>query len=353
MKMIEMTLHEDRHVTLTGYLQKVGGEFRNIEKRPAVLVLPGGAYEFCSERESDPVALAYLNAGYQAFILNYSVKPYAVWPNPLNDYDDAMAMIRGHADEWGVYADKIAAVGFSAGGHLAACAATMAKNRPDAAIIGYGVMLGRDMCGNVGAAKKDVDAVSAVDEKTPACFVFTVRTDTVVPIDNQFRFLEALAAKDISFETHIYSYGPHGFSVGTSAAVDPGTKMTPRAGNWVAESIGWLRELFGDFGENGMTDPVIGSHINADSDGWMSVDCSLTHLLGNPLSEKVVIPALTRIVRKMYGSQLDEAGVEEKIDGIRRGGAGKLTMRGAMAYAKASEDDVREMDDRLHQVINL
>ena len=71
MKTVEVTLCPERNVTLTGYLQQVGGEFRHIVRRPAVLVLPGGAYQMCSDREADPVAIAYLNAGYQAFILRY------------------------------------------------------------------------------------------------------------------------------------------------------------------------------------------------------------------------------------------------------------------------------------------
>ena len=50
-----------------------------------------------------------------------------------------MEYIIAKEDEWGVYKDKIAIIGFSAGGHLAAAAATMAKNRPAAAILGYAV----------------------------------------------------------------------------------------------------------------------------------------------------------------------------------------------------------------------
>lgn len=98
--MIEgIMLNAQRNVTLTAFLQDTGGEFRNIAKRPAILVLPGGGYSMCSEREADPVALAYLQAGYQAFVLRYSVGEHAVWPNPLNDYEQAMELIRGKAEE--------------------------------------------------------------------------------------------------------------------------------------------------------------------------------------------------------------------------------------------------------------
>ena len=131
-----ITLHEDRNVTLTAYVQAVGGEFGGIPKRPAVLILPGGGYQMCSDREADPIAFPYLKAGYQAFILRYSVGKDSVWPNPMNDYEEAMELIREKSEEWHVLTDKIAVIGFSAGGHLAGCAATMSKNRPNAAILG-------------------------------------------------------------------------------------------------------------------------------------------------------------------------------------------------------------------------
>ena len=74
MQVNKMVLNEERNVTLTSYIQTVEGEFNYIKKRPAIVVLPGGGYQMCSDREADPVALAYAQAGYQAFILRYSVE---------------------------------------------------------------------------------------------------------------------------------------------------------------------------------------------------------------------------------------------------------------------------------------
>lgn len=116
----KIVLNGERNVTLTAYTQPVEGEFNHISKRPAVLILPGGGYSMCSDREADPVAFPYLEAGYQAFILRYSVGEDSVWPNPLDDYEQAMALIEERADEWKVLTDKIVVIGFSAGGHLAA-----------------------------------------------------------------------------------------------------------------------------------------------------------------------------------------------------------------------------------------
>lgn len=244
MKSEIIVLNEERNVTLTTYIQQVGGEFANITKRPAMIVIPGGGYQMCSDREALPVALPYLKAGYQVFILRYSVKKDAKWPNPLTDYDQAMELIRSRADEWNIYQDKIAVVGFSAGGHLAASAATMSKNRPNAAILGYALTMGEEVKIYERTAP---DTISAVDKNTCPCFVFSTRTDNVVPIENSINFIRALANNDISFESHFYSYGPHGFSTGDSSVLQPGTKITNRAADWVVDSIEWLKEIFGDF----------------------------------------------------------------------------------------------------------
>lgn len=252
MEIEKIVLNETRNVTLTAYLLEVGGEFVNIEKRPAMIVLPGGGYESCSAREADPVALTYLKAGFQVFVLNYSVKEYGDWPNPLEDYEAAMAMIRDKAEMWHVYADKIAVIGFSAGGHLAAAAATMSQNRPNAAILGY-PLTGTDVkqyCSNAP------DTVVAVDERTCPCFIFASRTDNVVSVSNSVQMMDALVKAGVAFESHIYAYGPHGFSTCDSSVRVPSLSFCRRIPNWVEDSIGWLKELFGDFAEQGLSEPL-------------------------------------------------------------------------------------------------
>ena len=59
-----LTLNKERNVTLTTYIQDCGEGFGCVAKRPAVLILPGGAYQMCSDREADPVAFAFAKAGY-------------------------------------------------------------------------------------------------------------------------------------------------------------------------------------------------------------------------------------------------------------------------------------------------
>ena len=173
MKILEVAINGRQDVSLTAYLQDVEKEFRNITKRPAVLVIPGGGYQFCSDREADPVAFAYLKAGYNAFILRYSVGADHKWPEPLEDYEDAMKYIEIHAEEWNVLSDKIAVVGFSAGGHLAGAAATIAKHKPAAAILGYAVL--NEVVDEIA---EDAPIIAEqVDYNTVPCFLFASRAE--------------------------------------------------------------------------------------------------------------------------------------------------------------------------------
>lgn len=169
------------------------------EKRKAILVIPGGAYAFCSDREADPIAHAYLAAGFNTFVLRYSVYRTGnpVWPNPLIDASAAMKYIRDHAEEFHIDPDYIFVIGFSAGGHLAASLGTMwdndeiesmlgfpkGYNRPTGMILAYAVLSGleyahRGSIDNIlGDRKEDEEARKSlsleyrVSEKTCPAFL--------------------------------------------------------------------------------------------------------------------------------------------------------------------------------------
>lgn len=273
MRVETIYLNEERDVTLSAWISDVGGEFAPVERRPAILILPGGGYAACSDREADPVGAAYLRAGFQIFILRYSVGEHRTWPNPLDDYEQAMETIRGNGEKWHVDVTRVAVVGFSAGGHLAACAATVARNRPNAAILGYAA-LNKEVC-DVCQPGMPYPA-ECVDGKTPACFLFATRDDMVVDIRNTLDFEKALADKGISFESHIYSFGVHGFATGESW-LNPGP-ISDRAKDWVGDSIAWLGELWGVFGPEGFTAPAFEARLNADCSPMLSADCTIAHL---------------------------------------------------------------------------
>lgn len=91
---------------------------RHHQKHPCLLICPGG-YNMVSQREGEPIGLRFLAAGYNVFILEYSVNPNR-FPTQLREVTAAMELIHANAEQWHCDTDKVAIMGFSAGGHLAA-----------------------------------------------------------------------------------------------------------------------------------------------------------------------------------------------------------------------------------------
>ena len=207
--------------------------------RPALLILPGGGYTECSVNEGKPVAAAFNRLGFHAFVLCYSVGKHFKWPYPLEDYEDAMTHIKARATEYRIDERHVAVVGFSAGGHLAGAAATMAKTKPFAAILCYAA-LSRSTIEYTAPDAPDI--TDAVNGDTCPCFLASSRNDWIVPIDNTHRFIAALEKNCIDYESHIYGFSMHGFSIGKEVnAVPP--DFCSRVGDWVEESASWLRDL--------------------------------------------------------------------------------------------------------------
>lgn len=346
MKKEVIMLNEERNVSLTAYLLEVGGEFRTIARRPLVLVLPGGGYQFCSDREADPVAFPYLKAGYHVAILRYSVAAHCDWPNPLEDYEQSVEFLKEKADEWHICPDKIAVIGFSAGGHLAAAAATMAKTRPAAAILGYAVT-SADV---KGCSPTAPDTISAVDAQTPPCFLFHTRNDNVVPVMNSIRFMEALVEHDITFESHIYSYGPHGFSTCDVSVQGPSTPVSSRVPDWVPDSIGWLQEVFGNFDDEreGFLEPQVKAHISGDAEPFLSIDCTMERIQGNPRGVEV-LKAMTEKMKNAGSHSVltDNETPPEMADTIRR-----MTLRDVLNFAQVEQKILEELDAQLKGIPN-
>ena len=343
MKTEIVTLCEERNVTLTAYLQEVGGEFAGIPRRPAALILPGGGYSMCADLEADPVAFPFLKAGYQVFVLRYSVGEASVWPNPLEDYEAAAEMIRRRAGEWKVCEDRMVVIGFSAGGHLAACAATMAEHRPNAAILGYPVIDGE--CAR-GYQKTAPDVIGAVNGRTCPCFVFAARTDNVVPVKNTLHFLAALEENDVAFESHIYSNGPHGFSLGdASVGMSPQT-VCSRVPHWVADSLEWLKDVLGDFGDGQMTEPRFGGRINGNHDPYLNIDCTLGFLFPKPEAMAIVQPVFSagQGEQMQATDQMDPAAMMASIQ--------NMTLRQMLEYAKVPEEVMDQFQTRLSAIKN-
>lgn len=335
----KIILNEEKNVSLTAYIQEVDCEF-GFAKRPAMVVIPGGGYAICSDREADSVATAYLKAGYQAFILRYTVTSKGGWPHPLNDYEQAMSLIIENADKWHIDSAKIAVVGFSAGGHLAACAATLAEHKPAAAVLVYPAILKNivDMC-QPGMPYPN----EHVTPETCPCFIVAARDDRTVDIKSSLMMELALAEKGVAFESHIYSYGGHGFS--TAEDWINTNSVCSRLPEWVPNSIGWLGEVMGKLTRDGFTEPTAAISMNSDFAPVLSVNCTVKHLCKqNEASKSVLAPMFA-------GINAVAAARGFSVDGLMAA-IGSNTAREIMEMVQIPADTITEIDKALHGMVN-
>lgn len=332
-------LNPERNVTLTAYIQEVEGEFQ-FARRPAILVLPGGGYAMCSDREADPVALAYMKAGYQAFILRYSTGKHKTWPNPLDDYEQAMALIEERAEEWHLDSSRIAAIGFSAGGHLCACAATVARHRPAAAILVYPAIL-KDICDMCQPGMPRPN--EHVTAETCPCFLVAARDDRTVDVKNSLMMQLALAEKGVPFESRIYSYGGHGFSTGEDWILN--NSCSPRMPHWVDDSIGWLKETLGTLTMKGFSEPNIAVSKNGDTAPVLSVMCTLNHIRNQSADAISILKPL------FDGMQAVADARGFSMEGLMAA-IGNNTIRELMEMVQVDGEIIQEIDKTLHSMVN-
>lgn len=336
----KVILNEERNVSLVTMILDNQNELK-VGKRPAIVVLPGGGYAMCSDREAEVVAFPYLAAGFNAFVLRYSVGDHRRWPNPLNDWDQAMEYILDHAEAWGVAEDKIAVVGFSAGGHLAASAATLAKHRPNAALLGYAALLQdiADACHPGSVVPAPVDCV---DGKTPPCFIFAARDDSLVPLSNQTRFMEKLNEFGIIYECHIYPFGGHGFSTGETHISGDTCRRLP---NWVKDSIGFLEDVFGALTPKGFKKPTIAGKVNGNREEYLSINCTYHYLSDHPGTDQIIAPI--RTVLEGF-AKANYKNPESAISII-----GSMKLGDILAFLGKSPSELTEIDSLLAKIKNL
>ncbi len=242
------------------------GDSHEMEDRylPAVIVCPGGGYCMVSDREGEPVALEYFTAGYNVFVLTYSVGERAKNFEPLCQIAATIAHVRAYADEWRIVKDKIAVCGFSAGGHLAGSLGTLYNEekflkvwnrsenvRPDAMILCYPVITSdeyahKDSIKNVSGSEEGTEEYewfglnNHVDSTTPPTFLWHLASDNCVPVENSIAMAKALSAEKIPFEIHIMPEGWHGMATCTEE-VGANNAYIRR---WVEWSTTWLAKTF-------------------------------------------------------------------------------------------------------------
>lgn len=243
MRYFETTVGENG-AKLVAYIQDTSWELPKHTIRPAMLVLPGGGYQFCSDREAEPIAMAYLNHGFNAFLLRYTVagrdassqEMKEIFPKAFADGEAAMKYIIENAEEFHVDPKRIGAVGFSAGGHLAAALGTLSDYKPTGLVLGYAAVLKsiNDMLGLESNILLD-----SVDKTTPPSFLLSTFEDDVVPSENSLLFALKLAENKVPYEIHVFKEGKHGIALGTAA-----TEKINDAAGWLDMSVKFLDKVW-------------------------------------------------------------------------------------------------------------
>lgn len=206
--------------------------------RPALLVIPGGGYHHVfAENEGMPTARHFLTLGFNCFVLDYRVWPVGVFPNCVADAARAVKLIRANAARFGIDSLRVAALGYSAGGHLAACLGTAIVDevdadagdgaddlspRVDGMVLCYPVTSFRETVGHpesgegfLGKERLAVlgdryDPATRIDARTPPTFLWHTMTDEMVPVTGSLAMANALAEKGTEFSFHLFPYGDHG-----------------------------------------------------------------------------------------------------------------------------------------------
>lgn len=217
---------------LHSWTWQTSDEVSKSRRNPAVLILPGGAYRFTSERESEPIALRFVNCGYGAFVLEYTCAPYG-FPTALREAAMAMRYIRENAETFQINPAMVAVVGFSAGGHLCGTLGMLydckevadigpaALLRPDALGLCYPVAISwgkthEESMLNISqgdhSLRTRLSLENNVRSDMPPVFLWHTRDDATVPCKNSLILATALDEAGVDFAFHLYRHGRHGLS---------------------------------------------------------------------------------------------------------------------------------------------
>ena len=254
------------------YLDTYASFDTSLAPRDAVLILPGGGYAGCSKREAEPIALAFVGLGVNAFVLNYRTgSDEYLYPTQLTDASRAILYIRKNAEKYGINPERIFVVGFSAGGHLAGSLAYMhndpavlcalgiseGDNRPNGAILCYPVvtalhpthigsfqrLLGKPFDEISDEEKHKFSLEEHITPDSPPTFIWHTAADKSVPVVGSLRLCESLVANGVTAALRVYPYGGHGLSLSNRITASTPAGVVKEPQEWVSEAFAFISSL--------------------------------------------------------------------------------------------------------------
>lgn len=266
---------------VTGYLHEDHDRLNAHKTRPAIIICAGGCYRWLSPREKDPAALPFFSMGYQAFLLEYATGERAGGLRPLRELAQTVRHVRGRAEEWHMEPDKVAVMGFSAGGHLAGSLGILWRKlsetgtertvfntrarfdpaaeengfafgpdcRPDALVLCYPVITAgayahresiENVTGGDAALRELLSLENHVTGDMPPTFLWHCLGDKSVPAENSMLLAAAMRRAGVPFACHLFAGGAHGISVCNQEVETPCPDCAP----WLDLCETWLNRQF-------------------------------------------------------------------------------------------------------------
>ncbi len=230
----------------------------------AIIICPGGGYGgLAIDHEGHDMAKKFASEGIAGIVLKYRCPDPKIVTNktivPLQDAQRAMILVKENASKWSINPDRIGILGSSAGGHLAATAATHFNQvetdnpkkvslRPAFAILNYPVISFIDGVGHNGSRDNLIGPLAPdqingdlvhlysnehhVTSATPPIFITHAQDDNVVPISNSILFIASCQQYGVPMQSFFYAKGGHGY--GLDNPIDQK--------EWIDVCIGWLKQ---------------------------------------------------------------------------------------------------------------
>ncbi|MEG1458647.1 MAG: alpha/beta hydrolase [Acetivibrio sp.] len=268
-KKVDIKVGKEGRARLETYFLDNFPEVDRTRIRPVVLLCPGGAYEFTSDREAEAVAVQFMARGFHACILRYSVAP-AIYPQALLELTAAVSYLRQNHREYFLDPNKIIVAGFSAGGHLAATLGVYWQEkwleeltgedrdqyRPNALLLCYPVITSgeythvgsmRNLMGKAPSKelKEKLSLEKHVTFAVPPVFMWHTWDDDCVPVENSLLFANALRKAGVSLELHLFPHGCHGLSLANEETknTNNGLGVEKNCQIWMELAGAWMKEI--------------------------------------------------------------------------------------------------------------